>query len=662
MLDCSGHHVEVEARIKGPIVRRDTVRRLMMKYNMHNGTTYKEMRTKTNSGSQSVVYRCIDEGDIVCKSKIQSYKLYNQWMSIVMSVEKDVGNRDMLVEKHFIETTKTRYSKKLYDDTLQLDITYIHDDDIYQVEIEVLYYHSQLQFRRCVDEVIAILTDSPMTISRKRYDVACEIVGGDGYYLDTPFSIYCGKYQKPVTLTNRRIQSVLDRNIYMTPKLDGVRRFIIAFNGMVYDMDPEHMHVRLLSDMSTYHDPLPVILDTELMSDTYYIFDACVVKGVYVGDENLLLRLEYAKEWSDCMQDCIQCCVKEYKMVDVSNPIVNIGTFYKICLEKYRVDGLVFTNVDQEYTRAVIKWKQHITVDMLVDHNGVVDLTKYDDVILASVDKSAMSQNPDGTLVDGPGVYELEITDVNTDGSMNLKMVRFRDDKKRPNGYKVIINNRDGFALCNVWDGLSCIFMRKYHNQVKRDLLKVCRRGQIILDIGTGQGGDLSKWKRAEKVYCVEPNKDAVLEFKQRLRETNHCPVKIISCRVSDVDTVQTKVKRVDIMTVFFSINLFTKDDLDGLERLVSIYKPKHIVGTYMDKTSMKYGDRYPCYCITPNNNGYRIQLYGTRINQDEYTFGLDSLKLDGYKLVHHGTLDKGVMSDNEMELSKMFSSFHFRL
>jgi hypothetical protein len=630
-------HVEVEARIKGPIVRHDTVRRLLKTYDMHEGTIYQELRTKTNSGSQSVTYRCIDQGDIVCKSKIQSFKLYNQWLSIVLSVEKDVGSRDMLVEKHFIETTKTRYSKKLYSDTLQLDITHIHDEDIFQVEIEVLEYVDK--FQECIHDIIAILLDSPMHIPRKKFDVVCDIVDS---YDDTPFCMRRGKYQKPVTMIDKHIRTVLGKNMYMTPKLDGVRRFIIAFNGMIYTMDPEYMHVRLLSNTSPYQDPSPTILDAELCNNVYYIFDICVVEGKYIGNKRLLSRLKHVETWNEYISKSINCCVKEYVKV---NGITDIATYYDTCLERFPVDGLVFTNGDHEYVHAVIKWKRHITVDMMVDADGKIDAN------VGNVDIS----------VDKAGVYELEIMDVRDD-VMDLKMIRFRDDKKKPNGQKVIISNMEGFKLRDVWNGLSCKFMRKYHNQVKKDLLRVCRHGQTILDIGTGQGGDLSKWKRAGKVYCVEPNKDAILEFKQRLEETDHCSIKIIPCRVSDVETIQNKVKKVDVMTIFFSINLFTKEDLDGLVRLVSIYKPKHIVGTYMNKTSMKYVNRYPCYNIAPRDNGYHVQLYGTRVDHDEYMFGLDSIKLDGYKLVEHDVLDKGIMSTQEMELSKMFSSFHFRL
>ena len=61
--------VEVEARIKGPIVRGDTAKKLLREYGIQDGTKYTEQRNKASSGAQTVVYRCIDGGNIVRKSK-----------------------------------------------------------------------------------------------------------------------------------------------------------------------------------------------------------------------------------------------------------------------------------------------------------------------------------------------------------------------------------------------------------------------------------------------------------------------------------------------------------------------------------------------------------------------------------------------------------------
>jgi hypothetical protein len=660
-------NVEVEARVKGPIVREDTAKRLLRTYNMSDKIEYVEQRNKANSGAQTVVYRCINGGNIVRKTKIKSTKCYNEWVSIVISTEVDMDNNDMLAEKHFVETTKTRYSRLLYHDTLRLDVTHLHGDDTYQVEVEVLYYFSEEEFAKCIRDVVEVLQDSPLYISRKKFDAVRCIVGGEGYYFSntatinkkgsievdriTDFSIYHGKYQKPVTLTKKRLRDIFHGEVYMTPKLDGVRRFIIAFNGMVYDMDPEHMHVRLLSNESPYHDPFPSIVDTEFVLGTYNIFDMCAFKGWYVGNEDLGSRLEYAEKWMESFSYMGNCVIKEYEKLQ-DNPIEQINDFHQRYLNgTFPIDGIIFVKSEKMYTDRVIKWKDHVTIDLIMYEDGQVD----ERVVVNTIEGSS----------DGAGVYELEVLKVlaSVDGpKLDLKVLRFRDDKKKPNSSNVIINNVDGFELRDIWNGYACVLMRRYHNAVKRKMLALAR-GCTILDIGTGQGGDVSKWDNARKVYCVEPSDKAVIELKERLLVAGmKKQVKVIHCAASNIKKIYKKVKRVDVMTLFFTINLFLQEDLDALVEIVDKYQPTHIMGTFLDKGLIRYGES-PCYEITPKDaQRYRIRLPGTRIDQEEYLFGLHQLHFKGYKLVSSRPLDNGkLMSTNERELSKMFRAFHFR-
>lgn len=672
------HDVEVEARIKGPIVREDTAKRLLRRYDMQDGIKYIEQRNKATSGAQTVVYRCINGGNIICKSKLKSFKCYNEWASIVVSAEVDTESNEMLAEKHFVETAKTRYSKLLYDDTLRLDITHLHDDDTYQVEVEALMYNFPDRFMECIRDVVSILQDSPLHISRKKFDAVRCIVGGEGYYTSTsatinkkgsievdcttPFSMHHGRYQKPITLTKRRVRSIFRKDMYMTIKLDGMRRFIVTFNGMVYDIDPEHMHVRLLSNKSPNHDPFPSIVDTELVLGTYNIFDICVLDGWYVGDETLPSRLKYAKVWLQSFSWMDNCVMKEYEKVLDDNPVDQIGDFFR----RYRngtfpIDGIVFVDGKEGYTSRVIKWKEHVTVDLTMEKDGTLEGR----ITANSIDTTRIPRRNDDTLLDGTGVYEFEILrtiEDETSVKFDLRVLRFRDDKKKPNSSKVIVNNVDGLLLRDIWNGYACVLMRQYHNTIKRRMLATYAKGCTVLDIGSGQGGDVSKWGSVRKVYCVEPSDNAVIELKRRLSVAGmRKQVAVIHCPISNVKKIRKRVKRVDVMTLFFTINLFLQQDLDALNEIVSEYKPRHIIGIFLDKSSVRFGENI-CYEIIPNGpSGYHIHLPGTRINQDEYFFGLDQLNFKGYKLVDSQPLNKGkIMSVNEKELSTMFHSFHY--
>lgn len=671
------HDVEVEARIKGPIVRADTAKRLLREFGMMNGVEYEEQRNKATSGAQTVVYRCINGEDIVCKSKIKSFKVYNEWATIAVSTEVDLYTNEMLAERHFVRTTKTRYSKELYDGAFRLDVTHLHDDDTFQVEVEVLQFGAWEDFSQCIREIVGVLQDSPLYISRKKFDAVRCIVGGDGYFVSTGadlnkkgsivvdcstnFSMHHGKYQKPITLTRRRLPIIFRGEVYMTPKLDGVRRFIVTFNGMTYDIDPEHMHARLLSNDSPYVDPFPSIVDAELVDEVYNVFDICAFKGWYVGDEVLSSRLKYARDWMNFLR-LDNCVMKEYEKVLDDDPVEQISAFFQRHRNgPFPIDGIVFAENAKTYVESVIKWKEHVTIDLTMDGNGVLE----ERIVANSIDTDLIPKS-DGTLQDGTGVYEFEVMGRMEDedtSKFDLRVLRFRDDKKKPNSSNVIMNNIDGMELQGIWEGHACILMRQYHNAVKRAMLRKFAKGSTILDIGSGQGGDVTKWMDVSKVYCVEPSGDAAKELKRRLMEAGMKKrVKVIHCPISNVGKVCKRVEKVDMLTLFFTINLFTQQDLDALHEIVDEYQPIHIMGTFLDRSLVRFGTN-SCYEIAPNgSSGYHIHLLGTRINQDEYFFGLDQLHFEGYKLVDSRALDSGkIMSRSEKELSAMFRLFHYR-
>uniref|UniRef100_A0A7I4FVK4 Uncharacterized protein n=1 Tax=Physcomitrium patens TaxID=3218 RepID=A0A7I4FVK4_PHYPA len=57
--------------------------------------------------------------------------------------------------------------------------------------------------------------------------------------------------------------------------------------------------------------------------------------------------------------------------------------------------------------------------------------------------------------------------------------------------------------------------MRSYHNEVKRDLLK--KGAGHLLDVGSGFGGDITKWDHYKSVTCVDPSYSNIKELKKRL-------------------------------------------------------------------------------------------------------------------------------------------------
>lgn len=174
--------------------------------------------------------------------------------------------------------------------------------------------------------------------------------------------------------------------------------------------------------------------------------------------------------------------------------------------------------------------------------------------------------------------------------------------------------------------------MRKYHNTVKRQLIEsVCVKDDVILDIGSGRGGDLSKYKKCEPsaLYMIDPNEENLNELKSRLNTTFKSlkpVVKILQAYGQDTEKIVKlmKNKEADIVSQFFSLTFFFQSD-DLLDQLVDTIDEtlKYggvYIGTVMDGhkvsnliNSINRGDTW-------SNNAFSIQ----KLYEGEYTKGTD--------------------------------------
>lgn len=620
--------VELEARIKGPILRTDTVQKLLEEYKGWSKKEYTEKRSKGQKGSMGISYRSIDNGKIVCKSTIAKSK--HNWYTIVLSTEEVFGVERDLVSRYYSTFTKTRHSRNM-DKFTRLDVTYIHEEDTYQVEVELLKYKKDNKFLEYVEKVVSILQDSPMYISRKRFEVARE-VGGKEY----PFMhLTKGIYQKPVTICKRDVDNILCNGGFMTTKVDGVRRMLLFFNGMVYELDTEYLHVRLLSDNSRYVHVAPIFVDVERLDGIYYVIDFPTSSNLSIL-ERMKEGINFVTDVYPWMDIRLKACV-EIKEED-------IDSIAKYSQQVISNDGIIFVEKESNYTSRVVKWKRQVTIDLLVEDGKI-----------SGVDTEVSF--PDG-------VHEFLIEQVEGD-SICLEHIRQRFDKKYPNSTKVVkANLEEGFVLRGVWDGFGCYLMRKYHNKFKSAMLRRIPNSATILDIGSGRGGDISKWKKLRKVYALEPSKRANKEFRRRLQD-NPGNIQLINKKLRYLEDIE----KLDAITIFFVANLLRKKDMDKLEELLVRDRCK-LSMIFMDENLIRYEDCQPCYTISKSEDEkkYHIKLHGTVIDQQEYKLDikdiLEMAKRIGYRVMYEKVLIDGRipgddqvyrMTDVERKLSSMF-------
>lgn len=110
--------------------------------------------------------------------------------------------------------------------------------------------------------------------------------------------------------------------------------------------------------------------------------------------------------------------------------------------------------------------------------------------------------------------------------TVTMVPIRVRKDREHPNSldvvkglYDLIINPIQKDTLT----GNNTTLMRKFHNRIKSEAYRIetGNHDNILIDIGSGKGGDIMKWSKAgfTKVMAIEPNKTNVNELYRRLQD-----------------------------------------------------------------------------------------------------------------------------------------------
>lgn len=120
--------------------------------------------------------------------------------------------------------------------------------------------------------------------------------------------------------------------------------------------------------------------------------------------------------------------------------------------------------------------------------------------------------------------------------------VRPRSDKTYPNKIDVAISNWDWVhdpVKKETLLGETFDLVFKYHNRIKNGLFRSATqnyRDPTLLDIGSGRGGDVAKWKSFSRIVAVEPNQDYLPELRRRI-ELNGLKDRVLILNTGGEDT-----------------------------------------------------------------------------------------------------------------------------
>jgi hypothetical protein len=168
-----------------------------------------------------------------------------------------------------------------------------------------------------------------------------------------------------------------------------------------------------------------------------------------------------------------------------------------------------------------------------------------------------------------------------------FSFVRFREDKEYPNSTRVAISN--WVAINNPVReadirGRNLELQAAYHNRCKRYLYSLLPDNYTLLDIGTGLGGDISKWSKAKLVYAVEPDAKNIATLQSRLATSRiQAKVEVIQAGGEDTTALSRPLSNVKAISLMFSLNFFSPETMPRLLRNINSSTAQYLLFFAMD-------------------------------------------------------------------------------
>lgn len=362
-----------------------------------------------------------------------------------------------------------------------------------------------------------------------------------------------------------------DRGIHegytLTVKGNGVPNLLYVQNGNVYLISP-YKEIKYLNT-SRFLSKESFIIIGEYFSDTniFTPFDILYWSRQKDVDKhpNHLERMNIIETILKRNQEVFNTQLQVYMkpFVEVGETPQSFGKAYqKVKAEKYPFenDGMILTPIfapqnpgvpkkDRQLSNhpEILKIKpwHELTIDFRVNLRTQELFTAYSTVpyVGPMVDWGSIPEEFDNQIV--------ELRPENEGNDIILRFSRGRPDKPEPNK-KGVVDDVWKLIMEPIPEStfLAKDFqrLRWQNNRIKRSLIQRIPKGSLVVDIGTGKGGDIFKYNNiAEVVLCIEPNDKNRAELRSRLAEATDLKTRFI---VTDLKGEDTK----DIMEAFIPI------------------------------------------------------------------------------------------------------------
>lgn len=539
---------------------------------------------------------------------------------------------------------------------------------------------------------------------------------------------------KPDDLVSSGIIDPNDEEKYVVAhKADGLRKLLIIFDGKIWLYFPPYDYnlIYVYDADEELTDISDSIYDGELVNKTQYIgFDRLFRLTSGFDDpasNNYILRMQTSELDNIILpQTPYTFETKQFRIITTAQSFFDNTNYLLDAPPSYPIDGLVFIPIHSPYlpngstiqdNKArvltayddICKWKnpRDITIDfrIMVEQGNYISLYTYDDyegiydLFRGSnynpVDQKTMIDwDPklvDVMLIKNEDVGEFEFVRNELDGG-NFKLRKLRRDKPTPNTKQTAIEN--WFDINNPITELSIrgkdLFLAfKLHGRIKKELI-LSKPAIKVLDIGTGQGGDLDKYAPTiEHLFAVEPNEDNIRVLKERIKANNlENRVTIFATQAEYLQSfplfieMKDQVQGLDTVSLMLSLSFFWKsqETLDSLVDLIAsnlefggrviflTIDGKKLLEYAAGQQSIMFNGVEVFHIENPNELGFGNEVYvnlegtivGTR--QLEYVVNIDDLTsrlLEGHGI----SLKKkevayrdDVLTDEQKRFTKLYS------
>lgn len=491
----------------------------------------------------------------------------------------------------------------------ELEIELIDKVDVYNFLQMVQTFVSVLHSPAIegIDAAIIISKDENELIVRNHNRLFRKEMNEAKWMTKDPFMLYSGFWNKPRNIT---LMDVLTRNDHaITVKLNGIRNFVYFFNKGVYLLGyPKD--VFKIGTTELLHNTLldgEFIVKEEKMQ--IHVFDILFFKGKDVRMKNFMERLALLKEVEEIVSSDYSLTVEYF-----TKEYFTEGDFYERTKSAYlkeseydeeETDGLIYQSQGPYYDGNTLKWKQaeYMTIDFLLEDTRIEE--GEEGIFKLFVDKHILftgnANHPfNGVMkcnkfLDGESINH-KIVECKWKGDTFIPF-RIRHDRHQPNNLKTAKGNwkdvQDPIYIQTLL-GLDLILMRKFHNQLKLKVLEneFGERLNTIVDIGSGRGGDLKKWKDIgfKKVIAIEPNDENRGEFLKRMKKMNIKNVEVLPIGAENTEmihnTLSSQKMQLNGIVSFFSMTFFPENEKkyqDFLKTIDLIPFGGKFVGMVMD-------------------------------------------------------------------------------